>query len=204
MAGAGITLTFMKALLVIDLQVGCLGGSPPRHDLQGTLERVNALSATVRKSGVVIFVQHTDAAEGLEKGSANWKLSPALVRAPTDLLMEKSACDAFLETNLDEMLRQRGITELIIVGCATDFCVDTTVRSAAAHGYEVTVASDGHTTRDRPHLSAAKIIEHHHYMWRDLLLPRQRKIRVADTASLVSELNKSDPDDARTTLGTRH
>lgn len=182
----------MKALLVIDLQVGCLGGSPPRLDLEGTLDRVNALAEAMRKSGVVIFVQHTDAAEGLERGSANWALSPALARDAADLLIEKNACDAFLETNLDKMLRQRGVTELIIVGCATDFCVDTTVRSAAAHGYQVTVASDGHTTRDRPHLSAKKIIEHHQYMWTDLLLPRQQKIRVADTATLVSELN-NDP-----------
>jgi nicotinamidase-related amidase len=193
----------MKALLVIDLQVGCLGGSPPRQDLQGTLDRVNALSAAVRRSGVVIFVQHTDAAEGLEKGSAHWELSPVLWREPAVFLMEKNACDAFLETGLDEMLRQRGVTEVIIVGCATDFCVDTTVRSAAAHGYQVIVASDGHTTRDRPHLSATKIIEHHHSMWRDLLLPRQRKIRVADTATLVSELNHRELEGPRAPVGAR-
>ena len=47
-------------------------------------------------------------------------------------MIEKSACDAFLETRLDALLQERGITHLIIVGCATDFCVDTTVRSAGA------------------------------------------------------------------------
>ena len=79
-------------------------------------------------------------------------------------------------------------SELVIVGCATDFCVDTTVRSAAARGYQVIVPSDGHTTRDRPHLSAQQVIAHHNYMWADLLLPRQQKVRVLPTNALLSEV----------------
>ena len=50
-------------------------------------------------------------------------------------------------------------------GSATDFCVDTTVRAAASRDYEVALIADGHTTRDRPHLEAAAIIQHHNWMW---------------------------------------
>ena len=82
----------------------------------------------------------------------------------------------------------RGVTELIITGCATDFCVDTTVRAAGSHGYEVTVAGDAHTTRDRPHLSAVAVIQHHNYVWADLILPRGRTIRVVPTDQLIREL----------------
>ena len=40
-------------------------------------------------------------------------------------------------------LKSLGVSRLMISGCATDFCVDTTVRSAASHGFEVLVLSDG-------------------------------------------------------------
>jgi len=39
--------------------------------------------------------------------------------------------------------------------------VDTTTRSAAAHGYAVTLAADAHTTHDKAHASAAQIRTHH-------------------------------------------
>ncbi|HTO04250.1 MAG TPA: isochorismatase family protein, partial [Opitutus sp.] len=138
--------------------------------------------------GLIVFIQHTDANEGYPRGSEAWQLLPALDREAGDALIEKTACDSFLETELDTLLKSRGVTELVITGCATDFCVDTTVRSAAARGYQVIVPSDGHTTRDRPHLSALQVIAHHNYMWADLLLPRQQKVRVLTTDALLSEI----------------
>ena len=54
---------------------------------------------------------------------------------------------------------------------AGDFCVDATVRSCTARGFETWAAADGHTVSDRPHLSAAKIIEHHNFIWSDLIAP---------------------------------
>ena len=178
----------MRALLVVDMQVGCFAGEPPRADQEGTVLRINALAGAIRPKGMVVFVQHTDEEEGLARGSDAWQLLPALNRAPGDETVEKTGCDSFLETRLDGLLRTRGVTDLVIVGCATDFCVDTTVRTAAALGYGVTVPGDGHTTRDRPHLSAAQIIVHHNYMWADLLLPRRRRVRVTPTGALISEL----------------
>ena len=79
---------------------------------------------------------------------------------------------AFLHTSLEAFLRARAIDRLIITGWATDYCVDTTVRSALARGYPTIVPSDGHTTSDRPHLAATKIIEHHNAIWADFLAPR--------------------------------
>ncbi|HTO02576.1 MAG TPA: cysteine hydrolase family protein, partial [Opitutus sp.] len=162
----------MRALLVIDMQIGGFAGQPPRLDQHGTVRRINALAQAIRPRGLIVFIQHTDANEGYPRGSEAWQLLAALDREAGDALIEKTACDSFLETELDALLKSRGVTELVITGCATDFCVDTTVRSAAARGYQVIVPSDGHTTRDRPHLSALQVIAHHNYMWADLLLPR--------------------------------
>ena len=183
--------SIMKALLIIDMQVGCFAGDPPRKDTEGTVARINSLTRVVHEQGLVVFIQHTEASDGFDRGSAAWELLQTLDRYPQDIIVEKSACDSFLETELNSVLRNRLVTELIVVGCATDFCVDTTVRSAGAHGYKVIVPSDAHTTRDRPHLGAEKIIEHHNYMWADLLLPRQARVKVLSTATLLSELQSA-------------
>ena len=102
--------------------------------------------------------------------------------------MEKSGCDSFFETELDAILSRHRVTEVIIAGCATDFCVDTTVRSAPTHGYKTTVISDAHTTRDRPHLTAQRIIIHHNYVWADFLLPKGNKIRLVTAADILREM----------------
>ncbi|HHQ4551112.1 TPA: cysteine hydrolase, partial [Aeromonas veronii] len=46
--------------------------------------------------------------------------------------------------------------------------------------------SDGHTTADRPHLSAAQITEHHHWMWRHLSLPEGRSVTLLTTDELLA------------------
>lgn len=183
----------MIALLVVDMQIGCFSGSPPRFDADGTVARINQLARCVRKQGPVIFIQHTDPREGLAKGCLAWRVLDNLDRAPEDTAVEKTACDAFLNTELESILERNSVTELIITGCATDFCVDTTIRSACSHGFAVTVPNDAHTTRDRPHLDAQKIIEHHNYMWENLLLPGTAKVRMLPTSQLILEL-AGDPD----------
>lgn len=170
------------------MQAGCFSGSPPRWDAEGTVLRINRLARRIRGSGPVIFIQHTDSREGLAKGSPDWQLLGELERQSGDTVVEKTACDAFLETELERILKLDAITDLFITGCATDFCVDTTVRAACSHGFAVTVPNDAHTTRDRPHLDAPAIIEHHNYMWANLLLPRQAKVRVMPTEDLLREL----------------
>ena len=181
----------MIALLVIDMQFGCFAGSPPRHDAEGTVARINQLARCVRPQGPVVFIQHTDPREGLAQGSAAWHLLDELDRGPEDAVVEKTACDAFLDTGLEPLLERHAVTDLIVTGCATDFCVDTTLPSACSRGFAVTVPDDAHTTRDRPHLDAQKIIEHHHYMWENLLLPGDRKVRVLPTSQLLQELASS-------------
>jgi nicotinamidase-related amidase len=179
----------MRALVIIDMQVGCFAGQPSRWDVEGTVARVNQLAAAIRRNGQVVFIRHTEPADGLARGSSEWALLPALDQTPGDLVIEKSACDSFLETKLEDILRSHGIDELVITGCATDFCVDTTIRTAGALKFKVVVPSDAHTTRDRPHLDARSIIAHHNYMWAELLLPRQARIRVLPTQQLLGELH---------------
>ena len=177
------------ALLVIDMQVGLFGADTPRHDAEGVVERINALARAIRREGgTVIFIQH-DGPPGdvFEPGREGWKILPSLEREEGDLVVHKSACDAFYRTDLAETLQKHGVTRLIVTGCATDFCVDTTVRAAASRDYDVVVVEDGHTTADRPHVDAVSVIRHHNWLWQNLIHPRTRilVIPAADVAALI-------------------
>jgi nicotinamidase-related amidase len=162
------------ALIVIDMQQGSFGPGSARHDAAGLVDRLNRLAREVRTDGgAVIFVQH-DGPPGdpHHPDEPGWRLLPALEVRPDDTVVHKRSCDAFLDTVLDEVLRENGIDRLIVTGCATDYCVDTTVRAALARGWPTVVPSDGHTTADRPHLSAIQIIAHHNAIWADFLAPK--------------------------------
>src|SRR4029077_13965883 len=115
-----------------------------------------------------------------------WQILPMLGRRIEDETVSKTACDAFLGTRLETVLRNRGCDRVIITGWATDFCVDTTVRSCTARGFRTWVAADGHTVSDRPHLPATKIIEHHHHIWSNLIAPGG-PVTVASCDALTTE-----------------
>ncbi len=149
------------ALLVIDVQRGLFETEPPPADAGHVVTRINGLAARARAKGVpVIYIQH-ERAGGMEAESSAWQLDPRLEVEASDRRIRKSTPDSFLRTGLDEVLAFLGVEELVLCGYATEFCVDTTARSAAAHGYAVTLAADAHTTHDKPHASAAQIRTHH-------------------------------------------
>lgn len=159
------------ALLVIDFQHGLIVGPPAAHQADATLAVLNAAIGTARAQGwPVIFVRHEDADE-LPCDSGKWALHSGLDARSGDLYIAKTACDSFLDTPLQAELAARQVDSLWIGGYATEFCIDTSVRSAAARGYRVTVLEDGHTTQDRAHLSAGSIRMHHAWVWARLSAP---------------------------------
>jgi nicotinamidase-related amidase len=161
------------ALIIIDMQQGSFTPATPKHDADGLVDRLNRLAEAARATGgTVIFVQH-DGPPGdpHHPDLPGWHLLAELQVRNGDLHVRKRSCDAFLHTTLDDLLCAGSIDRLIITGCATDYCVDTTVRSALARGYATIVPLDGHTTANRPHLSADKIIAHHNAIWADFIAP---------------------------------
>jgi nicotinamidase-related amidase len=160
-----------QALIIVDMQQGLL--STPRHDADGLVMRINELAARFRAKGSpVIFIQHGGPdGDHLHPSQPGFAIHRDLVVEPEDAIIIKASCDAFLNTNLSAKLGELEVGEVIVTGCATDFCVDTTVRSALAHGYPTIVPEDGHTTFDRPHMSAEKVIEHHNMVWANFISP---------------------------------
>ncbi|EFF73397.1 cysteine hydrolase family protein [Achromobacter piechaudii] len=150
------------ALIIIDVQRALFETQPAPADADAVLDRINELADRARRSGApVIYVQHESPGGDLAHGQPGWELDLRLRPASTDLRVRKTTPDSFLRTDLGQALSEAGVTALAVCGYATEFCVDTTVRRAAAQGYPVTLAADAHTTRDKPHASGAQIRIHH-------------------------------------------
>lgn len=160
-----------QALLIVDMQRALF--STPPHEADGLVSRINDLSSRMRmKQSPVIFVQHCGPeGDALHPSQPGHALHSELVVEPGDTMIAKASCDCFLNTSLGSTLADLRIDEVVITGFATDFCVDTTVRSSLAHGYTTTVPEDGHTTSDRPYMSASMVIQHHNFVWANLISP---------------------------------
>lgn len=161
----------MQVLLVVDMQKALF--ATPRFDAQTVVANINRVAAAIRRSaGRVIYVQHNgSAAEGLYPHTDGWSLLDALHVEPADTFIGKTICDSFFATGLSDVLARLAPEQVIVAGCASEFCVDTTIRSAVSHGFAVVAVADGHTTADRPHLDAKAIIEHHNWVWKNLITP---------------------------------
>lgn len=150
------------ALLVIDVQQGLCEGEHESHDAQNVIARINAVSAKARAAGaLVIFIQHEATSGFLRHGTPEWQLAQGLHLEPSDLLLRKTATDSFHRTELEDILRRHAVTDLVICGMQTEFCVDTTTRRALALGYPVVLVADAHSTEKNEFLSVPQIIRHH-------------------------------------------
>lgn len=171
----------MKALLVIDMQQA-LFGKNPRYDARGVTQRINSLIGQARKKNIpILFVRHSGCDDdGLKPGSEGWKIVNELDYRESDIAVDKKCCDSFAATDLADRLTELHADELIITGCCTDFCIDTTVRQASSLGYKVLVPSDAHTTADKPYLDAKIIIEHHNFVWSEFYSPAPVQVLSTD------------------------
>lgn len=151
------------ALLVVDVQVGLIDGANPAHHKSAVLANIQSLLQKARASQTpVIYIQHAgDEGDSLEVHSAGWQFHPQIAPQEGETVLSKRASDSFYQTSLQQELEALGITHLVVTGCKTQYCIDTTSRRATTLGYDVTLASDAHTTTESDTLTAAQIVAHH-------------------------------------------
>ena len=155
------------AVIVIDVQQMFFSGHSAAYRASDTIDGINRLTAAARRAyASIFFVQHESDVNGpLARGSDAWQLPGSLVREDNDGAVFKTVGDSFQSTPLAEHLRQKDIDSVLLCGYASEFCVNATARRAELLGLRTTVVSDLHTTHDKPHLTANKIVEHQNFVW---------------------------------------
>jgi nicotinamidase-related amidase len=178
-----------KCLLIIDMQKGSFTPETPRYETDSVVTKINSLAAMFRRnSWLVAFVQHNGSASGeFIPNTQDWELLDELLVTEQDMMVEKFANDVFYNTSFHAKLKELNINELVITGCATDFCVESTIQSALVKDFDVLVVEDGHTTATRPFMEAGQVINHYNWVWKNMT-PTKGKIEVRSYQSIISRL----------------
>ena len=100
-------------------------------------------------------VESTDRPTLWSRGSFEHEIVAQLTPLADELVIDKNASSPFNGTGIDQLLRNLNLETLVIVGMATDMCVETTARDAADRGYNVIVVEDATATFFAEHHTAA-------------------------------------------------
>jgi nicotinamidase-related amidase len=150
------TLDSKTALVVIDLQRGVVGAPTVPYSAADVVARSAQLAGAFRERGLpVVFVRVSFAPDGADtvpgrtevtrRGDSRpegWDEIVDELRGDGDIVVTKRNWGAFHGTDLDTLLRRRGITQIVLTGIATSIGVESTARAAHEHGYNVTLATD--------------------------------------------------------------
>jgi ureidoacrylate peracid hydrolase len=152
------------ALVNVDMQNCFVEGSPvSAPGGRALLDRINELAAACRAAGVlVVHARHVLRPDGsnagllaeipvvaegiINKGSPSAEFHSSLVIEDRDVLLEKPRFGCFHVTDLELLLRSRGVDTVIVSGISTNVCCETTAREAAVRDFRVIFLSDGTAT----------------------------------------------------------
>jgi nicotinamidase-related amidase len=151
-----------QALLIIDAQQELIEGKTSEQCVfkkDNLLKNINVvIEKALEMNHLVIFIRDLDVAEGKEIG---FGIHQEINVPSSAKIFDKKATNSFYGTPLLNELKANHIEHLVIMGCKTEHCIDTAVRTATVNGFDVTLVEDGHSTTNSQSLLADQIIRHH-------------------------------------------
>jgi nicotinamidase-related amidase len=155
------------ALLVIDIQNDYFPGGkyPLVNPLEAAQKAYMILQCFREQGGYHIHIQHVSKkrdATFFISGDRGTDIHDSVAHFEGEPIVYKHEPNAFLNTNLLELLRGWEIECLIITGMMTHMCVDATARAASDLGFQVILAEDACATRDLKYSDTTIPAEHVH------------------------------------------
>ncbi|QDP39395.1 cysteine hydrolase family protein [Radiobacillus deserti] len=151
-----------QVLLIIDAQQELMDGNSEEkgvYEKERVIVTINKVIETATNNNIpVVCIRDTDVAGGEGPG---FQVHKDINVPSTATFFNKAATNSFYGTPLLAHLRDNDVNHLVIMGCQTEYCIDTAVRTATVSGFDVTLVADGHTTCDSSVLPAQQIIAHH-------------------------------------------
>ncbi|WP_342504868.1 cysteine hydrolase family protein [Sporosarcina sp. FSL K6-2383] len=151
-----------QTLLIIDAQQELMDGNQEESAVfnkEQLIRNINLVIEKARERNVLIIcIRDLDVAGGQGEGFQVHNE----INVPTEaVIFDKAATNSFHGTELLNHLQSQEIEHIVVMGCATQHCIDSAVRTATISGFDVTLVGDGHSTTDNDVLSAEQIIKHH-------------------------------------------
>jgi nicotinamidase-related amidase len=142
-----------RAVIVVDLQNEYLpSGKLPLVGIENAVSNAARIIDAARAgTDLLIHVRHespTADAPIFAAGSHNVKIIQAVEARDGETVVVKQHPNAFRETALKEMLEEKGVDEVVVIGAMSHMCIDATSRAAVDFGYSVTVVHDACATLD--------------------------------------------------------
>lgn len=142
-----------KAMILIDIQNDYFSGG--KNELfqpeQAALVAAKALEDCRTNGDEVIFIQHISQNKNggiFCEGTEGCEIHDSVKPLDHEKIFIKHKPNSFYETGLDEYLKSKEITDLLICGMMSHMCIDTTVRAAKDLGYSIKLIGNGCTTKD--------------------------------------------------------
>ncbi|WP_106534837.1 isochorismatase family protein [Planomicrobium soli] len=151
-----------QVLLIIDAQQELIDGNQNEPGISAKESLLACINKVIEKAVAstipIVFIRDLDVSEGEGPG---FQIHSAITLPENATIFDKKATNVFYQTPLLDFLKQQEVQHIIIMGCKTEFCIDTAVRTATVNEFDVTLVSDGHSTTTSIILPAEKIIAHH-------------------------------------------